>query len=131
MFVALTAYPVELPSVLARLVDQLIAEGRDDARKLTRAGDAWYLFPSSRKAHEPIHPTTLGRHLVRAGVRPQITRSYTMLALTTDLPAAVVAVQAGVTAQTANRWAQFSQRDRIEYLLARAESAAATRLGAP
>jgi hypothetical protein len=125
MFVALTTDPIEVPTMLARLFDRLIAEAREDPRALTRAGDTRHLFPSSRRAHEPIHPTTLGRHLVRAGVHPQITRNYAMLALTNDMPAAVVAVQTGVTAQTASRWAPFSQRDRIEYLLARAEPAAA------
>ncbi|WP_298944319.1 hypothetical protein [uncultured Microbacterium sp.] len=42
-----------------------------------------------------------------------------MLALATDLPAAVVATQLGLTAQTTSRWAQFSQRDSIEYIVAR------------
>jgi hypothetical protein len=91
MFVALTTDPIEVPTMLARLFDRLIAEAREDPRALTRAGDTRHLFPSSRRAHEPIHPTTLGRHLVRAGVHPQITRNYAMLALTNDMPAAVVA----------------------------------------
>jgi len=42
-----------------------------------------------------------------------------MLALASDLPAAVVATQTGLTPQTASRWAQFSQRDSIEYVIAR------------
>lgn len=43
-----------------------------------------------------------------------------MLALTSDLPAAVVATQVGITPQAASRWAQFSQRDSVEYIAARA-----------
>lgn len=55
------------------------------------------------------------------GMQPRVTRNSAMLALTSDLPAAVVATQTGLTAQTTTRWAQFSQRDRVEYLVARTQ----------
>ena len=57
--------------------------------------------------------------MARAGVSPRIARNHVMLALTTDLPSAVVATQMGITPQTASRWAQFSQRDNAEYIAAR------------
>jgi hypothetical protein len=44
-----------------------------------------------------------------------------MLALASDLPAAIVAVQMGITPQTASRWSQFSQRDNSEFVAARAD----------
>ena len=46
---------------------------------------------------------------------------YAMLALASDLPAAIVAVQMGITPQTASRWSQFSQRDNSEFVAARAD----------
>lgn len=58
--------------------------------------------------------------MARAGISPRIARNYAMLALTSDLPAAVVASQTGITPQAASRWAQFSQRDNAEYIAARA-----------
>lgn len=42
-----------------------------------------------------------------------------MLALTSDLPAAIIATQLGLTPQTTTKWAQFAQRDNIEYIVAR------------
>lgn len=128
MFVALTADPVEVPPMLAQLLEQLAAAAEHHSHALTRTGEARQLFPSPRRAHEPIHPTTLGRKLARAGVHPRISRNYTMLALATDMPAAVVAAQTGVTVQTASRWAVNSQRANAEYVAARSElSTAASR----
>lgn len=117
---AITREPLELPSQVAGLIEQLANVAEVSPRAQTRAGDAHYLFASPRRLHEPIHPTTLGRKLALAGIHPQVSRNSAMLALVSDLPAAVVATQMGLTAQTTTRWAQFSQRDSIEYLLARA-----------
>lgn len=114
---------LELPSPVAELIEQLADVAEVTPRAHTRTGDARYLFASPRRLHEPIHPTTLGRKLAQAGIHPQIARSSAMLALASDLPAAVVATQMGLTAQTTTRWARFSQRDSIEYLLARTRSA--------
>lgn len=61
------------------------------------------------------------------GVRPQITRNTAMVALAADLPAAVIAVQFGLTPQAATTWAQHSRRDSIEYLVARDADAGAGR----
>ena len=116
---AITREPLQLPSQVAGLIEQLANVAEVSPRAQTRAGDAHYLFASPRRLHEPIHPTTLGRKLALAGIHPQVSRNSAMLALASDLPAAVVATQMGLTAQTTTRWAQFSQRDSIEYLLAR------------
>jgi hypothetical protein len=51
-----------------------------------------------------------------------LTRPYAMVALTSDLPAAVVAAQLGLNASITNLWVKFGQRDRAEYLLARHET---------
>jgi hypothetical protein len=118
-FLALSSDPLEIPVAVAQLIERLAANVERSPRALTRTGEASYLFASPRRAHEPLHPATLGRKLARAGIQPRIARNHAMLALTTDLPAAVVAAQLGLTAQTTTRWAQYSQRDNIEYVAAR------------
>ncbi len=120
-YLAIARDPLELPLPVAQLIGQLAAVAERSPRAQTRTGESGYLFASSRRSHEPIHPTTLGRKLARAGIRPQISRNSAMLTLASDLPAAVVAIQMGLTAQTATKWAGLSQRDGSEYLLARTE----------
>lgn len=119
LHLALSHHPTELPAELASLVEQLAADAVITPRALTLAGDARYLFPSTRRPHAPLHPSTLARRLDRIGVRPQITRNTAMVALAADLPAAVIAVQFGLSPQAATTWAQHSRRDSIEYLVAR------------
>jgi hypothetical protein len=121
-FLTLSSDPLEIPFAVAQLIERLAANVERSPRARTRTGEASYLFASPRRSHEPLHPTTLGRKLARAGIQPRIGRNYAMLALTTDLPAAVVAAQLGLTAQTTTRWAQYSQRDNIDYVAARARS---------
>lgn len=121
MTLALAQHPIELPGPLAALVKRLVQEVNENPRARTPDGGAFYLFPGARP-YEPIHPTTLGRKLGEAGIPPRISRNYAMVALTTDLPAAVVATQLGLSASATNRWAKFGQRDRTEYLLARRET---------
>lgn len=116
---ALSTEPIEIPDPVAQLLARLVAEAEHNPHALRRDGEGSHLFPSPRRLHEPIHPTTLGRWMARAGVSPRIVRNYAMLALTSDLPAAVVASQIGLTPQAASRWAQFSQCDSIEYIIAR------------
>lgn len=119
-YLALSTVPIEIANPIAQLLARLVTAAEQDPRALRRDGEGSYLFPSPRRHHEPIHPTTLGRWMARAGVSPRIARNYAMLALTSDLPAAVVATQMGLTPQAASRWAQFSRRDSIEYIVARA-----------
>lgn len=116
---AISTEPIELATPVARLIRRLAENARRSPRALTRTGEGSFLFASPRRPHEPIHPTTLGRRLAAAGVQPRITRNHALLALAADLPAAVVATQTGLTPQTTGRWAQYSQRDNIEYLVAR------------
>lgn len=112
--------PVELPSPVAQLVGELATTAARSPNARTRTGEDSYLFASPRRPHEPLHPTTLGRKLASAGIHPQITRNTAMLALTSDLPAAIIATQLGLTPQTTTKWAQFAQRDNMEYIVARA-----------
>lgn len=119
-YLALSTEPIEILSPVAHLLARLIADAERNPRAVRRDGEGSYLFVSPRRHHEPIHPTTLGRWMARAGVSPRIARNYAMLALTSDLPPAVVATQVGITPQAASRWAQFSQRDSVEYIAARA-----------
>lgn len=120
-YLVLSTNPIEIANPVAQLLARLVTDAERNPRALRRDGVGLYLFPSTRRHHEPIHPTTLGRWMVRAGVSPRIARNHAILALTSDLPAAVVAAQVGITPQAASRWAQFSQRDSIEYIAARTE----------
>ena len=120
-YLALSPAPIELPLVVARLLEQLARDAVQTPSSRIRAGGAYYLFGSGRRHHEPIHPETLRRWIAQAGISSTVTRNYAMLTLATDLPAAVVAAQLGLTAQTTTRWAQQSQRDNTEFIIARSE----------
>jgi hypothetical protein len=117
--VALADHPTEVPTELARLIQLLAADAATAPRAVTFAGDAIYLFPSTRRPHAPLHPSTLGRRLARIGVRPQVTRNTAMVALASDLPAAIISTQFGLSPASATRWSQHARRDSIEYLVAR------------
>lgn len=121
---ALAEHPIDLPEAVAELVERLAQQAADNPRAQTPDNDAHYLFPGGRP-HEPIHATTLGLKLAAAGIPTRLSRNYAMVALTSDLPAAVVATQLGLSASATNLWAKFGQRDRTEYLLARLETATA------
>ncbi|OLT93543.1 hypothetical protein BKG60_20190 [Mycobacterium syngnathidarum] len=119
--IALAEHPIDLPEPVATLVERLAQQAADNPRAQTPDSDAHFLFPGARP-HEPIHPRTLGLKLAEVEVPPRLSRNYAMVALTNDLPAAVVAAQLGLDASTTNLWAKFGQRDRAEYLLARRET---------
>ena len=95
------------------------AEGSLGGRAI--AGDAHYLFPSSRRRHAPLDPMPLGRRLARVGMQPQIDRNTAMAALAADLPAAVIAAQFDLAPRAAVTRAQHSRRHSLEYLAAGAE----------
>lgn len=116
----LAEHPIALPLPVADLVNQLARRASDNPRARTPEGDGHYLFPGAR-AHEPVHTRTLGVRFAEVGIPTRLSRNYAMVALTTDLPAAVVATQLGLSASTTTLWAKFGQRDRAEYLLARQE----------
>lgn len=118
-YLTFATQPIELPPVMASLFDELILEAERTPSSMLRDGEGRHLFPSPKRQHEPVHPVTLGRWLARAGMSPHLARNHAMIALTTDLPAAVVSAQMGLTPQTTARWAQLSQRDNTEYLIAR------------
>lgn len=119
--IALAEHPIDLPDPVATLVERLAQQAAENPRAQTPDSDAHFLFPGARP-HEPIHPRTLGLKLADVEVPPRLSRNYAMVALTSDLPAAVVAAQLGLDASTTNLWAKFGQRDRAEYLLARHET---------
>lgn len=121
-YLALSAHPIELPAPIGQLVQQLSARAQSAPQSLTHAADAHYLFFSPKRAHEPIHPHTLGRQLSAAGIPTRLSRNHALLALATDLPAAVIAAQLDLRTQTTVRWARLSQRDNAEYLVARIAS---------
>lgn len=119
VYLSLVNKPVEVPLIVSKLIRQLADAAASTPSARTRVGDASYLFPSPRRAHEPVHPTTLGRLLARVSVHPRVARNTAMMALASEVPAAVIATQIGVTTPTATRWAQLSCRDNATFVLAR------------
>lgn len=114
-YLTLARHPVELPGRLADLVDTLAQQASASPNAYTRDGRGHYLFTGSR-AHHPVHPTTLSRKLTAAGVPSRISRNHALLALGTDVPAAVLATQLGLSATTTAGWATLSRRDFTAYL---------------
>ncbi|AFA71774.1 hypothetical protein GPOL_c07050 [Gordonia polyisoprenivorans VH2] len=116
----LGSHPLNLPAPLGTLIRRRATHVHGSARARV-LGDAAksYLYPGGRP-HEPIHTTTLGRRLKAIGISPRIHRNHAMFALTSDLPAAVVATQFSLTIDTA--WAAHGQRDQSDYLAARTAS---------
>ncbi|MDV7136714.1 hypothetical protein [Williamsia muralis] len=114
-YITLARHPVELPDRLADLVDTLAQQATTNPNAYTRDGRGHYLFPGSR-AHHPSHPTTLSRKLTAAGIPSRISRNHALLALGSDLPAAVLATQLGLTSTTTVKWAALAGRDYTAYL---------------
>jgi hypothetical protein len=119
---ALVRHPIDLPDSVADLVNRLVRQAFDNPRAKTLDSDAHYLFPGGR-AHEPLHARTLSVKLTEAGIPSRLSRNHAMVALTSDLPAAIVAAQLGLSASATALWAKFDQRDTAEYLVARKDSA--------
>lgn len=114
-YITLARHPVELPDRLADLIDALAQTAAANPNAYTRDGRGHYLFPGSR-AHHPWHPTTLSRKLTAAGIPSRISRNHALLALSTDLPAAVLATQLGLSTTTTSGWATLAGRDYTAYL---------------
>ncbi|MFW3123947.1 hypothetical protein MMAG44476_39853, partial [Mycolicibacterium mageritense DSM 44476 = CIP 104973] len=112
------------PAKVGALIDQVAAAADANPHARTLDCSAAYLFPGGRR-HEPIHTTTLGRKLNKAGISVRVNRNRAMLALTSDLPAAIVATQFGLHISSATTWAKFAQRDQRAYLAARPQPLAA------
>ncbi|MDH3026374.1 hypothetical protein [Gordonia alkanivorans] len=117
-YITLARHPIELPDRLADLIDVLARQATNNPNAYTRDGRGHYLLPGSR-AHHPLHPTTLSRKLTAAGVPSRISRNHALLALGTDLPAAVLATQLGLSTATTTGWAKLAQRDYTAYLHSR------------
>ncbi|HEY9313813.1 hypothetical protein [Williamsia sp.] len=114
-YITLARHPVELPDRLADLIDALAQQATNNPNAYTRDGRGHYLLPGSR-AHHPLHPTTLSRKLTAAGVPTRISRNHALLALSTDLPAAIISTQLGLSATTTTSWSRLAQRDHTAYL---------------
>lgn len=114
-YITVARHPIELPDRLADLIDTLAQTVSANPNALTRDGRGHYLFPGSR-AHHPLHLATLSRKLTAADVPSRISRNHAMLVLGTDLPAAVIATQLGLSATTTTSWAALAGRDYTAYL---------------
>ena len=118
---ALAQHPIELPAPVGELVKELARQASGNPRAQTPNSDAYYLFAGARP-HESIHARTLSVKLTAAGIPMRLSRNYALVALTSDLPAAVVATQLGLSASTTTAWGKFGQQDQADYLLARQQA---------
>lgn len=83
------------------------------------AANQW-LFPGSL-AGRHAHPHALTARLTRYGVPSRLGRNAALLALATDLPAAVLASQLGLSIEAAVHWVRRAKRDWHGFLAARAD----------
>lgn len=117
--IKLAHHPLELPEPMSALVNELAAAARNNRRARTHTGEH-YLFPGGQPGM-PIHTATLSRKLTHADIPDRISRNRALLALATDVPAAIVAAQLGLHPSTAGGWAKFAQRDWSAYTALRLE----------
>jgi hypothetical protein len=78
-----------------------------------------WLFPG-RVPGQPIDNHSLTNRLNRHGISARPARNGALMALASDLPAAIMADLLGMHINTAIRWVNLAGRDWADYLAARA-----------
>ena len=73
-----------------------------------------WLFPGGRPG-QPLGDDRLGQRLQKIGLQPRQDRSTALLALATELPAAVLARMLGVHIKVAVQWQQAAAGDWAAY----------------
>ncbi|WP_329214757.1 hypothetical protein OG257_36855 [Streptomyces sp. NBC_00683] len=105
--------PVVLPAPLASLVRDLVATRRGKA-KIGIPEDVSWLFPGGHPGR-PLTDSQIGKRLHRIGVRPKQDRSTALFALSTEVPAAILARMLGAHIKVAVQWQQASAGDWATY----------------
>ncbi|NEA49776.1 hypothetical protein [Streptomyces sp. SID10815] len=118
-YLTLDRHPILLPPRLARLLRQL-AEAPHTRSALTRTtrGEPW-LFPGLVPGR-PTSQTGLSSKLLAHGIDTRPARNSALVALSSDLPAPVLASILGLHPNTAVRWAGFAKTSWADYVAARA-----------
>jgi len=114
--------PLFIPPRIGTLLRQLVASPR--RRSLLPIDGPGWLFPGVVPG-EPLSGQAIGDFLQRhVGVTSRATRQAALIAFAAELPPAVLADLLGLTVQTAQRWASYTQPDWAAYLEARTADAA-------
>ncbi|GAA2837319.1 hypothetical protein [Crossiella cryophila] len=121
-FLQLDERPVLLPPKLAKIVIKLRDTGRPSS-VLGRAHPGTHWLFASVTPGRPLSIAGLRRRLDELGIRTRPARNAAMMALATDLPAAVLADLFGLHIVTAVRWVKYAKRDWAAYVAERATEA--------
>jgi hypothetical protein len=110
--------PLLVPPRIGTLLHKLAASPR--RRSLLPIDSPPWLFPGVVPG-EPLSGQAIGDLLQRhIGVSSRATRQAALIAFASELPPPVLADLLGLTVQTAQRWASYTQPDWAAYLAARA-----------
>ena len=117
MYLKVGRQPLFIPPRIATLFQRLATSPR--RRSLLPIDGPGWLFPGVVPG-EPLSGQAIGDLLQRhVGVCSRATRQAALIAFAAELPSPVLAELLGVTVQTAQKWASFSQPDWAAYLVAR------------
>jgi hypothetical protein len=105
--------PIALPEPLAGLVVDLLGRRSGHAALGDQATSPW-LFPGGRPG-QPISAYQLAERLRQLGLRPAQSRTTALFALSTELPAAVLARLLGIHIKAAVAWQQACAGDWTRY----------------
>jgi len=118
MYLKVGRQPLLIPPRIASLLQQLAASPR--RRSLLPIDSPPWLFPGVVPG-EPLSGQAIGDLLQRhVGVRSHAARQAALIAFAAELPPPVLADLLGLTVQTAQKWASYTQPDWAAYLAARA-----------
>lgn len=114
--------PLFLPPRIATLLQELAASPR--RRSLLPIGGPPWLFPGVVPG-EPLSGQAIGDLLQRhVGITTRASRQAALIAFAEELPPPVLADLLGLTVQTAQRWASYTQPDWAAYLAVRTTASA-------
>jgi hypothetical protein len=105
--------PVTLPAPLDTLIDTLAARRKAPGSSLLEVPSSW-LFPG-RRPGSPLTADALALRLHARGISPRQGRCTALLALATDVPAAILAKTLGIHVQVATQWQKISAGDWAAY----------------
>jgi len=118
MYLKVGRQPLLIPPRIASLLQQLSVSPR--RRSLLPIDGPPWLFPGVVPG-EPLSSQAIGDLLQRhVGVRSHAARQAALIAFAAELPPPVLADLLGLTVQTAQKWASYTQPDWAAYLAARA-----------
>ena len=105
--------PIVLPAPLGALITRLADDRTAPGRGLLSGPSGW-LFPG-RWPGTALTPDALGGRLRAIGISPRQARSTALLALASEVPAAILAKTLGVHIKAAVQWQKISSGDWAAY----------------